>query len=599
MILSFPPPLPDELLISVLGRYYHLYVINNLDAFNREFFGYKSFSQSTILPCRINHFVNATKLVFPTTTNEVIQNFTQFPFYRNFVSDREALHLKRKMANNGIANSSSFIGLNSSKVIDSKHLMYCPDCLLEDINNYNQAYFHRVHQLLIPVCKIHNVKLHCYIPHVFDTNPQKPPILDDRVLLNSCSSQKNKNKLFNNILEIAIRLLEGSLQLNSHNTYYKEQLNKLGFYKGSVLNHEKINAYINSTIHQTDIIELLNLTKENDSIKTFYSSALYRPNKIINPLKHLFLYFLIEQMKSSITTTQVVKQKEACLNKLCDSFLILNQLEPIIKYDLKLKCEVQHFECSCGMSFKKYLKRQKDQTFVWKKKIIRYGDIWESSLLKLFKSKQSYYSIGKTLGVTHNVAKRMILKLLKKDKVGNLSNNYKALWRKALKENNYSIKETRARNARIYKWLFKNDQQWLVAENIKYKKVNNNGQLRINWGELDHQLNELIKKNYNQLIQCKYPKTISKSLLFRTAKSLRSITKTKEINRLPLTMQFIENVVENKAKFQQRKLTYAVDRIRSDSTSLNRSRILRTAKIRKLETTLEPELSRIIKKWNT
>lgn len=598
MILSFPHPLPDELFISVLGRYYYLYVIKNLATFNWQLFGHRAFSQSTILPCRLTHFVNATKSIFPVTADEIIERLTQFQYYRNFISEEMASLLKQKMINNGFANSSSFIGLNSSKLIGLKQLMYCPICFVDDTNKYDQAYFHRIHQLLIPVCKIHNVKLYSYVPDVLNTNPQQPPILNDQTELNFIPAE-NTNKLFNNLLDMAVDLLEGKRQLNINKTYYQEQLYKLGFYRGSTLNHEKIIAFINATINQNELDEMLKLTKENDCVKSFYSSALYRPGKTINPLKHLFLNYIIQQLSSQTSIHREIKQNEACLNKLCDAFLKPNTLTPNTKYDSKLKLQVQHFRCHCGMSFKKYLKQQKDQTFILKKKIIKYGDNWESSLLNLFKNKQSYYSIGKTLGVNHNVAKRMILKLVAKDKGENQSNNYKALWCKALEENNFSIREARKTNSKIYKWLFRNEHQWLLAENKKHKKVNNNEQLRINWVELDNQLNRQIQKNYNQLIQRNYPKTITKSLLFRTVKSFRAITKTKEIHRLPLTVEFVESVVENKVNFQRRKLAFAVEKIKLDYTSFSRSRILTTAKIRKLETSLEPELSRIINNGNT
>jgi len=593
VILSFPHPLPDELFISVLGRYYYLYVIKNLATFNKQLFGHRAFSQSTILPCRLTHFVNATKSIFPITVDEIIQRLTQFQFYRNFVSEQVAFNLKQKMANNGLANSSTFIGLNSSKLIGLKQLMYCPVCLLDDTHNHDQSYFHRIHQLLIPVCKMHNVKLYSYVPDVLNTNPQQPPILNDWARLNLIQVE-NTNQLFNNLLDMAVELLEGKCQLNTDKTYYQEQLYQLGFYRGSALNHEKIIESINSIINQVELDELLKLTKENNCVRTFYSSALYRPNKTINPLKHLFLNYLIQQLTPQNSIHKEIKHKECCLNKLCDAFLKPNTLTPNIKYDSKLKLEVEHFECYCGMSFKKYLKQQKDQTYVVKRKIIKYGDIWESSLLNLYRNEQSYYSIGKALGVTHNVAKRMLQKMLLKDKAENLSNNYKALWRKALEENNFSIKEAREKNSKVYKWLFKNERQWLLAENRKHKNMSPNGQLRINWGELDDQLNKLIQKNYSQLIQCNYPKTITRSLLFRSVKYFRSITKTKEINRLPITVKFVESVVEDKVNFQRRKLTHAVEKIRLDNSSLNRSRILTTAKIRKLETSLEPELSRII-----
>lgn len=593
MILSFPPPLPDELFISVLGRYYHLYVIKNLAAFNREFFGYKSFSQSTILPCRLAHFVNETRSVFPIKVDEIIQQLTQFPFYRNFISAQLASHLKQKMAVGGLANSSTFIGINSSKLIGLKQLMYCPGCLLDDTYNHDQAYFHRIHQLQIPVCKIHNFKLYSYTPDVLNSNPQQPPILNDVTQLNFIQ-EENTNKLFNNLLDSAVELLEGKRQLNIHKKYYKEELAKLGLYSGSTLNHEKLIGSINSSIPAADLDEFLKLTKGIDCIKTFYSSILYRPSNTINPLKHLFLNYLIQQIKSRATFRKQIEQKEWCLNKLCDSFLQPNTLSPVASYDLKLKLEVNYFECTCGMLYKKYLKQKKDQTFVLKRKIIRYGNNWESLLLKLFKNKQSYYSIGKALGVTHSLAKRMILKLVAKDKIENLSTNYKALWCGVLEESNFSIKEARRKNSKVYRWLFRNEHQWLITKNKKHKNIGNNGQLRINWGELDKQLNKLIQKNHSQLIKCNYPKTITKSLLFRTVKSFRSITKTKEIYRLPLTLKFVESVVEDNVNYQRRKLTYAAQKIRSDSSSLNRSRILITAKIRKLETSLEPELTKII-----
>lgn len=158
MIGFFPPLYKDELIYSLLARYY----------VKSGYMVYKQvaddlFKNPATIPV-INFVNNYTDdaLKYLTTINSMeylIENHTMFPYYGRFLPyERKKKAMKSLVEMKSNYNNELIIpNRKSSK---GSFLRYCPICAAKDREKYGETYWHRIHQMFgVNICPIH----HCYL----------------------------------------------------------------------------------------------------------------------------------------------------------------------------------------------------------------------------------------------------------------------------------------------------------------------------------------------------------------------------------------------------------------------------------------------------
>ena len=158
MIAYFPAIYPDELLYSQLARYY-----TKSGYMAYTFAAEELFVSKTVRPDI--EFVNAyTSEVIQAITRslpmeKVVGKHTMFPYYGRFLPKerrQKAFQALVSMA----GNFHNLLPLPKSKNGKARYLRYCPLCATHDREQYGEAYWHRIHQMIgIQVCPVHR----CYL----------------------------------------------------------------------------------------------------------------------------------------------------------------------------------------------------------------------------------------------------------------------------------------------------------------------------------------------------------------------------------------------------------------------------------------------------
>ncbi len=158
MIAYFPTAYPDELLYSQLARFY-----TKSGYMTYTFAAEELFASKTVRPDMdfINSYTSAA--VQAITRNmpmeAVIEKHTMFPCYGRFLpKERRQKAFQSLVSMKG--NYHNLLPISQSKNGKVRCLRYCPACTANDRDQYGEAYWHRIHQLIgIHVCPVHR----CYL----------------------------------------------------------------------------------------------------------------------------------------------------------------------------------------------------------------------------------------------------------------------------------------------------------------------------------------------------------------------------------------------------------------------------------------------------
>lgn len=158
MIAQFPYFYPDELVYSLLARYYER------SGYIRYIFAAEDLFQSkTVRPDIefVNQYTPAAlqMITKEITIEQVIEKHTMFPYYGRFLpKERRNKAFEALVQTQG--NYHNLLPMPKRKNGTDRFLRYCPLCVENDRKQYGETYWHRLHQLQgIKICPIHG----CYL----------------------------------------------------------------------------------------------------------------------------------------------------------------------------------------------------------------------------------------------------------------------------------------------------------------------------------------------------------------------------------------------------------------------------------------------------
>lgn len=590
MVNFLSQPLPDEILHSLMLRNAILSGTKSSRQLFANFFGgdVKMQRLSILLPYNLDKFYSNVNHLLPMTLEQVIEELTVFPFYRNFVSDKTALEVLEKLKGNGKANICAKIGINGSGMSVSKFPKYCPQCAKTDIDLYGQIYWHRVHQLPIEVCPFHNLWLESFqlpIPYQSPYRFYLPRQFED---LRETIFRKNENELVKTISDRAFDVLKGG-KLPREKFHYDTKLRDLGYYRGKFLDYPRLIQKTTEIFGHRSVEQLISKNVGKMEVRNYIDPLVHHPEKILNPVRHLFFQLVLESIDPLFLrpTSQFGKGPWVCLNKASDHYL-----QPIIishssKYDTKLKQEVALFKCTCGMIYKRYFRNSRKK---WAKrkeviKIIEYGDVWRQKFDLFLRDNLTSYHISKKLGVDIRLIRSLRIK--SQTSVSDVTPDLKGKtlrddWIKLLKENaNGSITFARKTAPEIYRWLYRKDKDWLLSTNKQYAHKEKRGQLSIDWTAVDEDIIQQLQNNYNSFKQNNYRRRISKSLMLRSISGSKFMSNERVIKKLPRSMNYVNSIIEDAEKYQIRKIEFTIRDLKAENIQLRKSLILSKTNLRR------------------
>lgn len=158
MIVQFPSFLPDELVYSLLARYYVK------SGYIRYTFAAEDLFQSKTIRPDIE-FINAytpaalQMITKDMSIEDVILKHTMFPYYGRFLpKERRNKAFKALIQMQG--NYHNLLPMPKSRNETDRFLRYCPICAENDRKQYGETYWHRLHQFQgIKICPLHK----CYL----------------------------------------------------------------------------------------------------------------------------------------------------------------------------------------------------------------------------------------------------------------------------------------------------------------------------------------------------------------------------------------------------------------------------------------------------
>ena len=152
--------LPQETLYSLASRHHHASGNILPSQTSQQLFGHNRQGALHDIPSRIDEFVKRTEGALGDA-DDVIRQHSLLPFYFPYRSPAETKNAIAAVRTGGIASLKGRLGILASRFGASHPLKTCPQCVLEDQDFHQVAYWHMEHQWPGAwVCRHHKTPLH-------------------------------------------------------------------------------------------------------------------------------------------------------------------------------------------------------------------------------------------------------------------------------------------------------------------------------------------------------------------------------------------------------------------------------------------------------
>lgn len=588
---------PDEIFLSVVARYHHLNGHKGIKPTRRKMYGLEHKKTSLDLPTTLLPIMSAVL----GSVHDVLQNNTLFPFYKPFLSEKQAETISRQMLDGRGGSVHMTSGIMASVVKVNGALRLCPKCLSEDSLRYGEPYWHREHQL--PgnlLCPIHECELltKCLMcKELISANNTKAlsicPLfcrhghnLAAQIVTNE---DGNLLRISKGIVALFEAALEGNVPLNLRDLYVNKliQMN-LCTVRGQI-NQREVGSQFRS-MFSSDIFTRLGVPFPFGS-NNWLSTILRKPRYSFHPLLHAlvieFLWGGIREISSYTNKGPFGTGPWPCLNKISGHFKKRTVKEVTFSRCTSTSKPVGSFKCKlCGFH---YSRRGPDLTG---KDVYSYGRVkdfghyWKAKADELLQKGGSIRSVAKILAVDYKTVTLYISKKqaqLSADLIQ--SREERDIRRNRILQNmNHfqSYTSFRKANAKDYTWLYRHDRDWLQTSLASIPRKTSS-KPRLNWNQRDLEIAEEINQTILKLrMEQGKPERITLSKIGRSIGRLALLER--HLEKLPICQGLLKINLETEEQYQIRKIDWAFGNIKQQGSRPTKWRILREAGIRILKT---------------
>lgn len=601
----------DELLYSVIARYHRrsgniCYAHTTIDIYGR-----KTVRSSVYLPSNISNLVSNLHKSYDITEEDIILNYTLYPFYTSFLSEEKSQKILELMKQCDGTNIYNRMGICASPISTPLYLKFCPECLREDTDKYGEPYWHRIHQVPgIKICPKHKsiledstVKINSFCKQEYIAASHKNCIINYKINYSQDIIEKlyNLAKDIEYLLNVCNKKREYDWYRNNYLNYLKKR--ELATPKGKVRSNKLILEF--KEFYGDEFLDLVESNIEVGSKRNWLNNIYTARGDTTHPIRQLlFIRYLGVSIDDIFNYSYEFKPfgygPWPCLNKVCNHYKedVIQNIS--IKYSQATHRITGTLKCECGYTYLKEYNVNNDNKY-GKTKVLKFGPIWEKKLTNLvIENELTIQNIADQLGLDWVSLYKQIIKLnlepnfkttskrIKKyknrAKSDDIANNYEILknnkiytYRQELLEilKKYPEKsrtEIKLLNRKLYVYLQKNDRDWLESE-LPPRRKGYSIKSTVDWNKRDYEILEMVKsfvENFNKGDE--RPKWINLNII---GKSLNIYTVLqKHLDRLPNTKKYLSDVIESRDEHRIQKIRWAINFIvEKDDGKLNMTRV--------------------------
>ena len=595
MILKFPKPYPDETFYSWIARYHERSANHYAKVTVKSIYDSPYGCAIYNLPTGLESFCNQLLPLRKYHPEDILKYHTSLPYYSATFSKQRIASAKSKMLSNLNIGIHGLLGMQASTVTEFRYLRYCPDCLIEDTEQFGEPYWHRVHQLPgVLVCPDHHVSTLNSMVDKQNNHSQLYASAKDYTKPNLV--QKNI-RLSSQLIAIALE----SKKLLSHfrrpitSTRYRTQILSAGFNKGDLIDQGKLaEAFLNHW--PATLLDELSVPSDLNSEHSWLKFITRRTRQGLkaHPLQHILLRLFLKEYQPVPQKEPTAEQK----NSPASSYPCPNPFCPIAD-DLSAKLEetYQHHKsgpvfgvmgCECGFKFSANIESEN----IYQNNVLQYGPVWDTQFIQYVEQGHSIHKLEQLLSVSRPVIKKKAIELklspkwsvqsrptrLKRNFMDVRSKKHKQIFLRYRKKHpDASMKELREKINSTIKFLYRYERAWL-NQHRPDQKLPCKPTPRIDWNKRDQSYLEEVKSIVTELNSMPgKPQKLTPFKISRILGQKNIFTKIPE--KLPLTMAYLEKAC-NKDEYISRTFIWAAAKLRHDFQTLTRSKILSKAGIR-------------------
>ena len=606
------PPYEDELLYSTMARYHYYSGNRNFKDTIEETHGSRSAIPTLYLPSNLEHLCRQLSLNITFTPEYLIQKHTMAPAYLPFLPrERQSKIISEMISGNGVS-LYLLSGIMAGSLGEIKRLRYCPTCVLQDFEHYDEAYFHRAHHFQgVKLCYKHGCYIRDYPIRYRDTSRLEYIRLDHRKINLDVLTEQDPilHKHYMLIATSANFLLNVDLEMDQWVVYKKYisvlRMRGLLTCKEHVKQQDLYDEF--SQQFNNNFLKIIGCEIDSGNEFNWLKCLTRKPDNAVHPLRHiLFIIFLYGSMQQFLNTSDDTSYFGTapwrCLNPAAEHYgnKVINDCK--VAADYKTRQPVGTFACMCGFV---YSRRGPDQRTEDQFKIGRvkcYGPVWEEKLIKLVKERS--HSIREIARLLKSDSKTIVKYARKQGLDGflkskmsmhtslvepsGLKRQYSSLWEQYTRDilKHMKLKPEETRNeirralAKQYIWLYRNDRGWFeehLPSPILRKDRSENYPVTVYWEQRDTDILSEIDSIYPQLMANKKPVRVTRSLIGRVLGISALLEKHRD--KLPKTRQLLDYITESVEEFQLRRVDLICSNIQ-ETKELKVWKILKKAGLR-------------------
>ncbi|WP_414587915.1 TnsD family transposase [Scytonema sp. PCC 10023] len=610
MVSFLPKPYPDEILYSILARYHIRSGNTSPKNTLQELFNCQTIVATVDLPSNLNSLIQNINFISNYQVEDLIYNHTLYPFYSIFLPPKRAIQVMESMKAENGGDIHTRVGIMASSMTLPRYFRFCPNCLEEDLTNYGEPYWHRLHQTPgVLVCPTHGVLLQDSIVPLQGFNKHEYYAAST----DNCIVSPNPKNYSNDTLE-KLRILAKDIYclLKSHFDskepdwfcrQYRNLLidNGLANANGRVKQNNLLDSFL--FFYGREMLTVVNSMVDYDDEHNWLVSIVRKHRKSFHPIRHLLIIrFLANSIEEFFNTNYEYKPfgngPWICLNAAAQHYLKPVITNLIISHCLENKKPLGTFTCCCGMVYCRTGPDKTEEDKLQIGKIITFGSVWEQKLKNLVEVERlGLRETARRLNVDARTVKRYVSKLklktywrtikdknpadtqevaeVKRNSVNDLKVKYRQDW-VALQTQYPEASKTNLRKLApaIYAWLYRNDPDWLHQNSPQLQTPVPNV-AKVDWQERDRQILAQVQDGVRSLLNADKPQRISISRIGKTVGLLALLEK--HLEQMPLTKAYLESVTESVEDFQIRRIKWAIKLLDDSPEEIQRWKVIRVA----------------------
>lgn len=565
-----PQHLPDELFYSFISRLQLLNCLPDSKTTLKLLFGSQCVIPSIDLPSHLDVFQKSLNNLSPfTSVAALIKDATNYPYFRAFLSPDRNRQINSKLFNKQGSGLKTAIGIVANRFGASPELKFCSDCFKEDIFHYGAPYWHRAHHLPgVSFCVHH----HCLListkiqSRLDNRHSLLTPSISDLVEHEGNCSQSPMAiwfaKLSNDLLNSG---LENCDPEHRKSVYWRGLENKHLIKGCQQVKWDKLSSNIRDfydnfswSVHQKRLFatEKYPLRWLNDLIQ--------RPQRAVHPICHLLLIgYLFESLDTFVEWLSNYKSKLSTKN--IASYKPLEKVKRTVLLDATISCRQIANLHDVSTNYVVQLRRMSDIPIAERRKLLKQNvielikkDLFGELTIQEVANKNhiSVSSVYRILQASIDIVK------YRKDNCKRIERDLqRSKWKQLATCNNQAtIKLLRSIAPDTYAWLYRNDCQWLKAQN---KLLMSAREFviphKINWHQRDVDYTNLTLKLASELKQLETRNRVTHSRILRTLGIEATVRRNQ--HQFPLLIKTFSTVCETIEQFQMMRVRVAIEKL--------------------------------------